>query len=156
MTNLIRLCQMFELRLVGQPVYRGQNIFIGERYTYAGIQYEFVPFEVTGTTQSLGGDNPQVSLLMPNEQIILTMLEGGQGNRNSTMRLTQLWLTPAFTPLPGPLQEFYVGIGAGDSDTTVELRFRSPMDAATSRFPRQILSAQNVGILPLNTELNLR
>jgi hypothetical protein len=67
-----------------------------------------------------------------------------------------VWLTPALTPLPGGLEEFYVGIGAGDSDTTVELRFRSPMDAATSRFPRQILSAQNVGILPLSAELTLR
>ena len=152
----IRVCQMFELRLAGQPVQRGQNFFIGENFTYAGLTYRFVPFEVTGTTQSLGGDNPQVSLLMPNEDILLKMVEGGDGNRNSTLRLINLWVTAAGSPLPGPLIEFYVGIGAGDSDTTIELRFRSPMDAATARFPRQLLTAYNVGILPLNSELNLR
>jgi hypothetical protein len=156
MTNQIRILQMFDLQMKGQNSFKAQNIFIGRDYTYQGVIYRFCPFEISGTTQALGGANPLLSVMLPNEEIILQMLAGGDGNRNSTLRLTQVWLTPALTPLPGGLEEFYVGIGAGDSDTTVELRFRSPMDAATSRFPRQILSAQNVGILPLSAELTLR
>jgi hypothetical protein len=156
MSPIIRICQLFELKMQGQPPSRGQNFYIGENLTYKGRRYSFVPFETTGTTQSLGGDNPQVSLLMPNEEFILHLLEGGDGNRNSELTLTHIWVTPAGSLLPGPLVEFYVGIGAGDSDTTIELRFRSALDSVGSRFPYRVLTAENVGILPLNSEISLR
>lgn len=151
----IRIVQMFDLKAANGFRERGQNLYHGQNYTYQGLSYKFVPFEVSGSTASLGGDNPSLSLLLPNEEYILRLLQGADGNRNSELTLTHLWLAPDETPLPGPLIEFYVGIGAGDSDTTVELRFRSPM-SATTRFPRRVITAENCGILPLNAELNLR
>lgn len=150
----IRLVQLFDLQASNGFRERRQNWFHSP-WAYNGITYNFAPFEVSGTTASLGGDNPAVSLLLPNEEYIVKLLDGADGNRNSELTLTHIWLTPDEKPLPGPLVEFYVGIGAGNSDTTVELRFRSPMSAIT-RFPRRVLTAENAGILPLNAELSLR
>lgn len=151
----VRIVQLFDLKAANGFRASGQNWFGGETYTYGGVSYDFVPFEVSGSTASLGGDNSAVSLLMPNEEYILRLLQGADGNRNSELTLTHIWLSPSLKPLPGPLIEFYVGIGAGDNDTTVELRFRSPLSALT-RFPRRVLTAENAGILPLNADLTLR
>lgn len=151
----IRICQLAEIT-AGSSVYRMQNYFVGQDYSYGGKTYKFVPFQLSGAIMSLGGDNPAMSLLMPNDEMALTIVNKHDGNRNSLLKVTQLWLSSSSSPLPNPITEFYIGVGAADNDTTIELRYRSAVDSVTASFPRRTLSAENVGILPLDSQISFR
>jgi hypothetical protein len=142
--STIRVAQLFN-----------QNYFIGQEYTYLGDKYDFAPFQVSGAMASLGGDNETVQVLFPNLEVVLRLVEEGDGNRLSELTLTTLWLN-ATGAIANQYEDYYVGSGAGFNDDTVELRFRSAMDSVGTNFPARTLTSDNVGILPLNAELYLR
>jgi len=153
----LRICQLINWNPTGPggPV-RAQNFFIGETFVYEGARYEFVPFQASGSLMTLTGDSEVLTLLFPAETMVVRLVEQGDGNRNATLRLTNLWLNSANQPLPGAYPEYYIGQGASFSETTVELRFRSTMDAVNARIPYRTLTGDNVGILPLNSDISLR
>lgn len=154
--SAIRICQLFEWRPAGGSVLRFQNFFIKEAFTYGGSTYQFAPFQVSGNLAALGGDSEQLTCLFPNFDLVLQVVTGGDGNRNSELTLTNLWLNSQNQPLPGAFPEFYIGSGATFSETTVELRFRAAMDAVNSQVPNRLLSNENVGILPLDSSIRLQ
>jgi hypothetical protein len=153
--STIRIAQLFNLRTSGGTRHRYQNYFIGQEYTYLGDKYDFAPFQVSGAMASLGGDNETVQVLFPNLEVVLRLVEEGDGNRLSELTLTTLWLN-ATGAIANQYEDYYVGSGAGFNDDTVELRFRSAMDSVGTNFPARTLTSDNVGILPLNAELYLR
>ena len=104
---------------------------------------------------SLNGDNQQLRVLFPNVEYALRLVEEGEGNRLSELRLTTAWLS-ASDQISNVLNDFYIGIGAGFSETTLELRFRSAIDSVGSEFPGRTFTRDLVGPLPLNAELILR
>lgn len=152
----IRICQLFELKLKGGGVLRGQNYFVKQSYTFRGQSYLFIPFQTSGSTMALGGDNEPITVLFPNTQLSVALLEGGDGNRNSELTLYNLWLNASDQPLPDPIPEFYVGQGSAFSETTIECRFRSALDSVGGTFPARLISAENSGILPLNSDVSLQ
>jgi hypothetical protein len=152
---VIRIANYFRLTTSNGVVYRYQNYFVSASSSFLGESYTFAPFQAEGSTATLGGDNQQLRVLFPNVEYALQLLEGGDGNRLSTLRLTTAWLT-AGDQITNPHHDFYVGIGAGFSDTTIELRFRSAIDSVGSEFPRRTFNRELVGPLPLNAELYLR
>ena len=152
----IRIANFFRLTTANGIPHRYQNYFIGANdIPFLGEQYLFAPFQAEGSMASLNGDNQQLRVLFPNVEYALQLLEGGDGNRLSTLRLSTAWLTEAGV-VSNQLSEFYVGIGAGFSETTIELRFRSAIDSVGSEFPRRTFNRELVGPLPLNAELYLR
>lgn len=152
---MIRIANYFRLTTSNGVVYRYQNYFISAPSTFLGESYTFAPFQAEGSTATLGGDNQQLRVLFPNVEYALQLLEEGDGNRLSTLRLTTAWLN-ASDQINIPLDAFYVGVGAGFSETTIELRFRSAIDSVGSEFPRRTFNRELVGPLPLNAELYLR
>jgi len=153
--STIRIAQLFNLRTSSGTRHRYQNYFIGQEYTYLGDKYDFAPFQVSGAMASLGGDNETVQVLFPNLEVVLRLVEEGDGNRLSELTLTTLWLN-ATGAIANQYEDYYVGSGSGFNDDTVELRFRSAMDSVGTNFPARTLTSDNVGILPLNAELYLR
>jgi phage-related protein len=153
--STIRIAQLFNLRTSSGTRHRYQNYFVGQSYTYLGAKYDFAPFQVSGAMASLGGDNETVQVLFPSLEVVLRLVEEGDGNRLSELTLTTLWLN-ANGAIANQYEDYYVGSGAGFNDDTVELRFRSAMDSVGSNFPARTLTSDNVGILPLNAELYLR
>lgn len=133
-----------------------QNYFVGQTYRFLGKDYLFVPFQVSGSLMTLGGDNETMTVLFPNVDLALVLLEGGDGNRNSELTIYNLWLNSADQPIPDPVPEFYVGQGASFSETTIECRFRSALDSVSGAFPARILTQENSGILPLNSDVVLQ
>lgn len=136
-------------------LHRFQNYFISAPSTFLGESYTFAPFQAEGSTATLGGDNQQLRVLFPNDLFALLLVEQGDGNRLSELRLTTAWLN-ASDQISTVLNDFYVGVGAGFSESTLELRFRSAIDSVGSEFPGRTFTRNLVGPLPLNAELSLR
>jgi hypothetical protein len=163
----IRLAQFFDLVVFndsGQRVgrHRYQNYFVKERKEFDGSQFDFAPFRVEGSSASLTGENTLLQVLFPAEDIVLQLLEQGNGNRLSLLKLTYRWLNEKDDYLRSAPKdaknnsENYVGVGASFSETTVELRFRASMDSVGAEFPRRTFSKNLVGILPSNADIVLQ
>ena len=170
----IRICQFFKLVVrkddgaLVDKIHYYQNYFIGENNktingkclsgcspSLAGEEYDFVPFQAEGALASLNGENQQLRVLFPNNELVVRFVEEGNGNRLTVLALTTAWLNAAGS-ITTYFTDYFVGIGASFNEETVELRFRSSMDSVGAGFPARILSVDNVGILPLNAELYLR
>lgn len=152
---MIRIANYFRLTMANGALHRFQNYFINAPSTFLGESYTFAPFQAEGSTASLGGDNQQLRVLFPNDLFALLLVEQGDGNRLSELRLTTAWLN-ASDQISTVLNDFYVGVGAGFSESTLELRFRSAIDSVGSEFPGRTFTRNLVGPLPLNAELSLR
>ena len=152
----IKICQLLHLKMRNGTELRAQNYFVRQTYRFLGNDYVFVPFQVSGSMMTIGGDNETLTVLFPNFEIAVTMLEGGDGNRNSELTLTNLWLNQADQPIPDPVPEFYVGQGSTFSELTIECRFRSALDSVGGTFPARIITAENAGVLPLNSDVRLQ
>ena len=155
----IRIAQFLDLLTVDRAPadpHRYQNYFVGQSYTYLGNDYAFAPFQADGALASLNGENEQLRLLFPNTEVVLRLLELGDGNRLSTLALTTAWLTASGQIAGSPFTDYFVGIGSSFSEDSVELRFRSSMDSVGAGFPTRTFTSDNVGILPLDSNLVLR
>ncbi len=157
-TSEIRVCQLFELETTTKPnePYRYQNYFVSETKTFEGKGYDFVPFEVEGGVSSLNADNQQITIRLPASTYAVRLVEDGDGNRLSKLRLSTRFVNQNDQFRSGGFDEYYVGIGASFSDDSIELRFRSALDGVAGGFPARTLTEENVGILPLESTLSLR
>ncbi len=125
--------------------------------------YAFAPFRVEGATAQLNGENETVQVLFPFTTFGVRLVEEGDGNRLSRMEIETVWLEnnkstsePADYLVSAQYTDFYIGVGASFSDTTIELRFKSAMDSVNANIPALSFTRQNTGILPLNSDINLR
>jgi len=152
----IQICQLLDLKMRNGTQLLAQNFFVKQTYTFLGQTYQFVPFQISGSLMTIGGDNETLTVLFPNIEMAITLLEGGDGNRNSELVLRNLWLNSALQPIPDPIPEFYVGQGSTFSELTIECRFRSALDSVGGAFPARILTAENAGVLPLESSVSLQ
>lgn len=125
--------------------------------------YAFAPFRVEGATAQLNGENETVQVLFPFTTFGVRLVEEGDGNRLSRMEIKTVWLEnnkstsePSDYLVSAQYTDFYIGVGASFSDTTIELRFKSAMDSVNANIPALSFTRQNTGILPLNSDINLR
>ena len=150
----IRIVQYFKLTTESQTL-RYQNYFVGQSSTYLSESYSFAPFRAEGALASLNGDNENLRILFPNIEVALRLLEQANGNRLSELTLITAWLNPS-EQIINTVTDYYIGIGASYSETTIELRYRSAVDSVGSAFPARTFTRDLVGPLPLNSELYLR
>ena len=156
MTNEIRLVQFFELTDAKGLPYLFQNYFVNESKLKGNKSFDFAPFQVAGGISSIGGDNSQIQILFPATDYAIALVELSNGNRKSQLELTTKVVNAVGTVTSLMAQEFYIGLGAAFSESTIELRFNTAVDAVGSNFPAQQLNEDNVGILPLDSALSLR
>jgi hypothetical protein len=150
----IRICNFFDLETTTGKRHYYQNYFIAESKSFLGQPYAFAPFQADGALANLNGDNQQLRVLFPAQELVIRLVEEGDGNRLSVLKLTTAWVTAAGA-ISTTFTDYFIGTGATFSDTAVELRFRSSMDSVGANFPARTLTSDNVGILPLNAELYL-
>jgi len=151
----IRIAQYFDIRPASGGQRRFQNYFVGQTKSLDDVQYDFAPFRADGSVANLNGDNAVVRVLFPATEFSIKLVEEGDGNRLSELTLTTQWLNAAEAMVRSYV-EYYVGIGASFSETTVELRFRTAMDSVGAQFPARILTRSLVGLLPLNSDIVLQ
>jgi len=159
MTNEIRIVQFFDLLDVKGVTHRYQNYFVNE--SKSGIpsitgDYDFVPFQVEGMTSNLSGDNEQLRVLFPTTELVIRLVDAAEGNRKSRLILTTRFVNAEGDISNNGPRGVFIGLGASFSLDTVELRFNSALDAAASQFPASTLTSKNVGVLPLDSQLQLR
>ena len=153
----IRICNFFRLKTTSGKVHRYQNYYIGEKREFLegpNLKYAFAPFQASGALASLNGDNQQLRVLFPSQELVIRLVEEGDGNRLSVLTLTTAWITGG-GDISTTFTDYFVGTGSTFSDDAVELRFRSSMDSVGAGFPARTLTADNVGVLPLSAELYL-
>ena len=156
MASEIRICNFFRLTTAKGALHLYQNYFIDKNKTsFQNEYYAFSPFQADGALASLNGDNQQLRVLFPSQELVIRLVEDGDGNRLSVLALATAWLTAA-GDISTFYTDFFIGTGATFNDDTVELRFRSSMDSVGAAFPARTFTSDNVGILPLNAELYLR
>jgi len=156
MTVEIRICQFLSLYTADGGSYHYQNFFVKESKSFGGTSYSFAPFQVEGGVSSLNADNDQLQVLFPATEYAIRLVEQGNGNRKSRLELFTRFINENGGVLTGSHDGYFVGTGAAFNDDTVELRFRSAIDGITQNMPARKLSRENVGILPLESQLNLR
>jgi hypothetical protein len=153
----IRVCQFFGLTTTDGTAHRYQNYFVKQSKAIpGGSTYSFAPFQVDGGVSSLNADNEQLRILFPATEYAIRLVEQGNGNRKSRLELFTRFVNASDQVLAGNHDGYFVGTGAAFSDDTVELRFRSAIDGITQNMPARKLSRESVGILPLESQLNLR
>ena len=150
----IRICNFFDLETTTGKRHYYQNYFIAESKSFLGQPYAFAPLQADGALANLNGDNQQLRVLFPAQELVIRLVEEGDGNSLSVLRLTTAWVTAAGA-ISTTFTDYFIGTGSTFSDTAVELRFRSSMDSVGANFPARTLTSDNVGILPLNAELYL-
>ena len=152
----LRICQFFKLLTTDGVTHRYQNYFVGQNASLLSESYTFAPFRAEGALAALNGENSQLQVLFPHVDFALVLVERGDGNRLSELQLTTAWINSVGTIANVTPPDFYIGLGASFSDTTIELRFRSAIDSVGSTFPGRSFTRDMVGPLPLNSELYLR
>lgn len=155
MATVIRIAQYFHLVDQQNRPYSYQNYFVQQSKALGGIAYAFAPFRTEGTVSNLTGDNALLQVLFPSDDYSVALAEQADGNRLTKLVLTTQWLN-ANEQAVRTEEERYVGIGASFSETTLELRFRSAMDSVGARFPARVMTLQNVGPLPLNSQISVQ
>lgn len=168
---MINIAHFIAVTPKGCSVKRFQNFFYSSSSSSNTIAipgtssplYAFAPFSIQGATAQLNGENETLQLLFPFTTFGVRLVEEGDGNRLSSLEIKTLWLeTNTATSLPSnytvsaQYTEYYTGLGASFSDTTIELRFKSAMDSVNANFPARSFSKANAGRLPLNADVNLR
>jgi hypothetical protein len=167
---MINIAHFITITPSGKSAQRFQNFFYSSdtsnNIAIPGTttpKYIFAPFSVQGATAQLNGENQTLQVLFPFTTFGVRLVEEGNGNRLSSMEVKTIWLESNASSsnvsdyfVSAQYTEFYTGIGASFSDTTIELRFKSAMDSVGAAFPARTFTRDNVGVLPLNADLNLR
>ena len=159
MSTEIRIIQFFDFTGTGVLLpneLHFQNYFVNTTIKKGLKFFSFAPFQVQGISSNLDGDNSQVQILFPATEEAIFLVEANNGNRDSRLELVTKLVNDQNKVTDLLSKEFYIGLGAAFSETTVELRFSTAIDAVASNFPAQRLSEENVGILPLDASLSLR
>lgn len=138
---------------VGSQTLRFQNYFVGRDYSRGSDTYVFSGFRVEGS-QTSGAENTQISLLFPNTETSLNLLELLDGGRLAQIRVDSVWLVNDVESQA--ISDYYTGVGSSFDETTIELRCRSAIDSVVTGFPRRQLNDRLVGRLPQLNEIRLQ
>lgn len=124
--------------------------------TFQGQSYTFVPFLFRGATAELGGDNSEAFLAFATNSMMISLV-GNRSVLNSTVTVASVWITQslAVASSPPPRIETYVINAIAFNEDRIEVRLRSPVDAANTRFPNKRLTSGLVGNLPRDGQVRI-
>jgi len=144
------------LTLVGSQTLRFQNYWIGENVSYGGNTFGFLPFAFSGATVTKSGDNQPASLAFPNNALARGWAE--TAIRDQWLVTCQVMLiNPDDRNSPTLLSTYTAQIVSGNwSDTGIEIRMASVLDAVGADVPRKKLTKQLVGNLPVTSNVRLQ
>jgi hypothetical protein len=133
------------------PARAFQNYFVNKTRLFIGVQYEFAPFAVSGTSSKRGGVTSSGGLVsIPNDVTVSIFTEA----------ILSGWLVEINTVLittneGDPLSEGEIVLtqvwacnGGPQDQKKCAINLRNPLDAVSQQVPKGFLSSSRVGNLP--------
>lgn len=144
------------LKFKGQGL-RFQNFNVDGKLKLNGQSYSFLPFGFSGVTVSRSGDNVDASIVVPNNYLCQSFA-------------VQAWESEWIAEVtigsfdPGAPRSFetvlytYLGVvsAGGTDDTSINLILNSVLDAVTGEIPHRVFTNENVGPLPITSNIGLQ
>ena len=134
-----------------------QNFNVGGSVTVDDLVHNFLPFGFSGVTINRSGDNIDASIVVPNTKLCQDF---------AVQAFEEEWPVAAvigsFNPgSPGSFtQQLYTYAGVvtagGLDDTSITLVINSVLDAVSGEVPHRIYEQDNVGPLPITSNLGLQ
>lgn len=137
--------------------YAFQNFHVQGRVKIDNRNYQFLPFGFSGVTVSRNGDNVDASIVVPNNTLSQAF---------AIQAMEQEWVVKVAVGSfdmnnPDVFQQLlyeYVGVvsSGGWDDTSIRLILNSVLDAVSGDVPHRVLETDNVGPLPVTSNLRLQ
>ena len=134
-----------------------QNFNVGGTVTLDGLEHTFLPFGFSGVTINRSGDNVDASIVIPNTKLCQDF---------AVQAFDEEWeviaVVGSFNPTtPGSFQQqlyTYAGVvtAGGLDDTSITMVINSVLDAVTGEIPHRIFERDNVGPLPITSNIGLQ
>lgn len=144
------------LKFKGQGL-RFQNFNVDGNLRLNDQSYSFLPFGFSGVTVSRSGDNVDASIVVPNNYLCQSF---------AVQAWESEWLAEVTIGSfdPGSPKTFdnilytYLGVvsAGGCDDTAINLVLNSVLDAVTGEIPHRIFNNENVGPLPITSNIGLQ
>ena len=144
------------LALTGTSTQYFQNYWVNQNVTWQGKTYGFLPFAFSGATTTKSGDNQPASLGFPNNALARGWAETAIRER-WLARCYVMLIDPTNSNNPTVLVNYVAQIVAGSwSDTGIEIRMASVLDAVGADVPRKKLTKQLVGNIPITANVRIQ
>ena len=133
-----------------------QNYWVNQDVKWQGKTYGFLPFAFSGATTTKSGDNQPAAIALPQNALARGWAETA---------IKERWLARCYVMLinttdsstPTVLVNYIAQIVAGSwSDTSIEIRLASVLDAVGADVPRKKLTKQLVGNLPITASVRIQ
>jgi len=127
---------------------RWQNFFADDAVTFAGQQWNLLPFVYQGAMRTRNGDNLSSTLTLPSNPLTLAWCRDAVNN-NWTAEVFTYQLTDSYEPITPPRgHEIWLCTGMGYSSQSAIIELSCPLDAIESRVPNLRFTSRQVGALP--------
>ena len=136
--------------------YRFQDFFINETKIFGGVDYLFAPFNLSPGAGTSGGDRSSESIVFAlnelSSNIATEAMEGGWHLEVEMVRADPVSLNLIGSPIVSDRWR----INSYEEDTEViAISLSSPFDAVSLVFPKERISRDKFGILPITGNIQL-
>ena len=140
-----------------------QNFFIGEKMTYEGDEYDFIPFGFSGVTLNNTGDGLDSTLVFPNNKVTQQWAVTAINNR--WLAEVEVLILPDSDPTTGlnkatrndSINQFVGQVSGGYWDNvSLNVGLSTVLDAVGTDVPRRTLTQDTVGKLPISSSVRLQ
>ena len=144
-------------RFVGNTEYAFQNFNVSGIVRINNKNHKFLPFGFSGITVTKNGDNVDASLVLPNNALAQAFaLQAFEEEWMIKVRVGSFDISnpKKFDQI---LYEYLGVVAAGGwDDTSIRMTLNSVLDAVTGDVPHRVFDEENVGELPITSNINLR
>jgi hypothetical protein len=131
-----------------------QNFRISSAVNHQGKQHAFAPFNFSGVTASLTGDNLDASLIFPANKLTRSWAE--QAMQEGWTGSVQVLLLRDDSSILQSLHSYVGVIAAGGWDSNaIELRLNTVLNAVRGSVPGRRFTRQLVGNLPITANIRV-
>lgn len=147
---IIALTNFIEIRDNRNRVqYRYQNSQPGQRITLNSNSYKYLSFIYQGAAKSRTGDNLEAGLIMSSNWLSTGIAKRAVDD-NWRVRVDTCVMNPSnFTVSKTLTTEYWLCSSLAYDPTTVDIVLSSAIDAVGANAPTRVLTAQQVGALPI-------
>lgn len=134
-------------------VFRFQSFFLGQRYVWRDLEWDFLPFDYSGYSSTLdGGQGEGAITLSRGASIVGPMAESNGWYKSKLIRVYSAFVLPGSIIGPYVIQH-WEGAGARLSAGEVTIELQTSLSGNARQAPPRTLTSALVGPLPSSASL---